>query len=189
MIEDDVYGTLSYEPRRPKAAKAYDNSGNVLYCSSFSKTVSPGLRIGWILAGRYQEKIKYQKFLDNICTSIHPQLALAEFLSKGGYRRCARHSARVYRQRMDQLRRLVSDIFPDGTRITNPKGGFLLWIELPKKYDTLELYHKAMNKKIAITPGILFSAQGQYKNHIRLSCGAVDGEQARKSISMLNKLL
>lgn len=189
LIEDDVYGALSYEARRPKAAKAYDEGGNVLYCSSFSKTVAPGLRIGWILAGRYQEQIKYQKFLDNISTAIHPQLTLAEFLSKGGYRRCVRHSARIYRQRMEQLRRWVSDIFPQDTRITNPKGGFLLWVELPKKYNSLELYRKAMEKKIAITPGILFSAQGQYKNHIRLSCGAVEGEQARKSIIMLAKIL
>jgi len=189
LIEDDVYGALSYEPRRPKAAKAYDNSGNVLYCSSFSKTVSPGLRIGWILAGQYKEQTKYQKFLDNISTSIHPQLTLAEFLSKGGYRRCIRHSARIYHQRMNQLRRWVSEAFPQGTRITNPNGGFLLWIELPKKHDALTLYRKAMDKKIAITPGILFSAQGQYKNHIRLSCGAVDGEQARKTINALAKLL
>lgn len=189
LIEDDVYGALSYEPKRPKSAKAYDQTGNVLYCSSFSKTVSPGLRIGWILAGRYQEQVKYQKFLDNISTAIHPQLTLAEFLSKGGYRRCIRHSARIYRQRMEQLRRWVSDIFPPGTRITNPKGGFLLWVELPEEFDSLELYRKAMDKKIAITPGILFSAQGQYKNHIRLSCGAVEGEQARKSIMALAKLL
>lgn len=189
LIEDDIYGALSYEPRRPKAAKAYDKKGNVLYCSSFSKTVSPGLRIGWILAGQYHEKIKYQKFLDNISTAIHPQLTLAEFLSKGGYRRCIRHSARIYRQRMDQLRRWVSEAFPQGTRITTPQGGFLLWVELPKKYDALALYRKAMDKKIAITPGILFSAQGQYKNHIRLSCGAVEGEQARKAIKVISTLL
>ena len=189
IIEDDVYGALSFEPRRPKALKSYDDSGNILYCSSFSKTVSPGLRIGWIIAGKHQDKVKYQKFLDNICTSIHPQLTLAEFLAKGGYRRCTRHASRIYRQRMDQLRRLVSDYFPEGTRITNPKGGFLLWVELPETYSCLELYRKAMSKKIAITPGILFSAQGQYKNHIRLSCGAVDGSLAKKSIKTLANLL
>jgi len=189
LIEDDVYGSLSYEAKRPKAAKSYDHTGNVLYCSSFSKTVSPGLRIGWILAGQYQDQVRYQKFLDNITTAIHPQLTLAEFLSKGGYRRCTRHAARVYRQRMEQLRHLVSVNFPEGTRIANPKGGFLLWVELPKKYDCLELYRKAMEKKIAITPGVLFSAQAQYKNHIRLSCGAVDVEQAKNSIKMLVRLL
>ena len=189
LIEDDVYGALSYEPRRPKAAKAFDNSSNVLYCSSFSKTVSPGLRIGWIIAGRYQEQVAYQKFLDNICTATHPQLTLAEFLAKDGYRRCIRHCARVYRQRMEQLRHWITDAFPPGTRISNPQGSFLLWVELPKTVDCLDLYRKAMEKKIAITPGVLFSAQGQYQHHIRLSCGAVEGEQARKSISTLAKLM
>lgn len=189
LIEDDVYGTLSYEAPRPKAAKSFDSSGNVLYCSSFSKTVAPGLRIGWIVAGCFHEQVKYQKFLDNISTAIHPQLVMAEFLAKDSYRRCIRHSARIYRQRMDQLRRWVSEAFPEGTRITNPKGGFLLWVELPAAYDSLALYEKAMAKKIAITPGLLFSAQGQYQHHIRLSCGAVEGELARKSIYALAKLL
>lgn len=189
LIEDDIYGSLSYEPRRPKAAKAFDTTGNVLYCSSFSKTVAPGLRIGWMLAGKYKEKTRHQKFLENISTSIYPQLTLAEFLAKGGYRRCVRHSAQVYRKRMDQLRRWVSEAFPRGTRITSPKGGFVLWVELPKKYDAISLYRKAMDKKIAITPGILFSAQGQYKNHIRLSCGSVGGELAHKTINSLARLL
>lgn len=189
LIEDDVYGALSYAPKRPRAAKAYDQTGQVLYCSSFSKTVSPGLRIGWILAGRYMEQVRYQKFLDNISTSIYPQLMLAEFLAKGSYRRSIRHAARVYRQRMEQLRRWVSEFFPAGTRISNPQGGFLLWVELPENYDSLELYRRAMAKKIAITPGILFSAQGQYKNHLRLSCGAVEAERARKSIMALARLL
>jgi DNA-binding transcriptional MocR family regulator len=189
LIEDDVYGVLSYEPRRPKAAKAFDTRGNVLYCSSFSKTVSPGLRIGWILAGRYQQQVIYQKFLDNICSAPHPQLSLAEFLAKDGYRRSIRHAARVYRQRMEQLRLWIAEAFPQGTRISNPQGGFLLWVELPKKVDCLDLYRKAMEKKIAITPGVLFSAQGQYRHHIRLSCGAVEGEQARKSIFTLAKLM
>ena len=83
----------------------------------------------------------------------------------------------------------MSDAFPAGTRITNPQGGFLVWVELPNGIDCLELYRRAMEKKIAITPGILFSAQGQYQHHIRLSCGAVEGEQARRSIAVLAKLL
>ena len=113
----------------------------------------------------------------------------AEFLAKDGYRRCVRHGARVYRQRMEQLRHWIAEAFPPGTRISNPQGGFLLWVELPKAVDCLELYRKAMDKKIAITPGVLFSAQGQYQHHIRLSCGAVEGEQAKRSIGVLAKLM
>jgi len=189
LIEDDVYGALSYEPKRPKAIKAYDESGNVLYCSSFSKTIAPGLRIGWIIAGQHHDQVLYQKFLDNISTAIHPQLTMAELLSHGAYRRCVRHSARVYRLRMEHMRRWVAEFFPIGTRLSNPQGGYLLWIELPKSIDSFALYRNAMEKKIAISPGILFSAQGQYQHHIRLSCGAVEGDQLRKSIRTLSKLL
>ena len=189
LIEDDIYGSLSYTGSRPKAARAFDNSGNVLYCSSFSKTLAPGMRVGWILAGKYHEQIRYQKFLDNISTTTYPQLVLAEFLAKGSYRQNIRRTARIYARRMEQIRRWVSEYFPKGTRITNPQGGFVLWVELPEKYDCLKLYRQALEKKIAITPGILFSAQGQYKNHIRLSCGSVEGEQMRKSVMTIAKLL
>jgi DNA-binding transcriptional MocR family regulator len=189
IIEDDVYGSLSYVLPRPKAIKSYDKSDNILYCSSFSKTIAPGLRLGWIIPGRYIDKVKYQKFLDNIGTAIHSQLTMAEFLGKGSYRRTLRHASRVYRQRMDLFRKWILEYFPAGTKISNPEGGFLVWVELPKKYKSQIIYRDAMNMKITITPGILFSAQGQYKNHLRLSCGAIEGEKLRKAILKLSKII
>jgi len=189
LIEDDVCGILSYDSVRPKALKSYDNEQMVIYCSSFSKTVAPGLRIGWIVAGIYKKPVIYRKFLDNISTSILPQMALAELLAKTSYRRKMRQVASVYRLRMDRLRYWVARYFPAGTRISNPAGGFLLWVELPKKIDCLTLYHQAMEKKIATTPGVLFSVQGQYNHHLRLSCGAVEGELAEKSIKKLAVLM
>lgn len=188
LIEDDEYGFLSYTQQRPKAAKAFDKKDAVIFCSSFSKTVSPGLRLGWMLAGRYTEQIKYKKFLDNISTAIHPQLAMSEFLNRGSFQRSVRKAAKIYQRRMEQLRYWVSEFFPAGTRISNPQGGFLLWVELPKQVDGFELYQAAMNHRIAITPGMLFTAQAQYKHHIRLSCGAVEGEQASQSIRKLGEL-
>ncbi|NOZ53700.1 MAG: PLP-dependent aminotransferase family protein [Gammaproteobacteria bacterium] len=189
LIEDDIYGGLSYETPRPKSAKSYDKSGNVIYCSSFSKTVSPGLRIGWILPGRFTEQVRYKKFLGNISTSVHPQIALAEFLERGLYRKNTRRAARIYHRRMEQLKHWISEYFPADTLITQPRGGFLLWLELPKNTNALTLYRNAIDKRIAITPGILFSAQGQYQHHIRLSCGAVEGELARKSLKILGALV
>ncbi len=188
LIEDDVYGFLSYEQRRPKSTKAYDVQQNVLYCSSFSKTVAPGLRIGWIVPGRYYDRVKYLKFLDNISTANHTQSTMAEFLAKGAFTRSVRSASRIYQQRMEQLRYWVNDCFPDDTRLSHPTGGFLLWVELPKTIDCMELYRKALEKRIAISPGILFSAQGQYRHHVRLSCGVVEGEQARESVKTLGRL-
>ena len=189
LIEDDEYGFLSYGKRRSKAAKAFDDRGNVIYCSSFSKTVSPGLRLGWMLPGRFREPIVYQKFLDNISTAIHPQLAMSEFLARGSFQRCTRQAARTYKHRMEQLRHWISEFFPKQTRVSNPEGGFILWLELPKQVDALVLYQEALTRRIAITPGILFSAQGQYKHHIRLSCGVVEGEKARRSIKLLGEMI
>jgi len=188
LIEDDVYGFLSYEQPRPKSAKSYDKTGNVIYCSSFSKTVAPGIRIGWMIPGRFTEQVAYQKFLDNISTAVHPQLALAEIIHRGQFKKAVRQSARLYQHRMEQLRYWITEYFPEGTRLTVPQGGFVIWLELPKQIDALELYRKAMEKRISISPGQLFSSQTQYKHHIRLSCGAVDGELAHKSVKTLGKL-
>jgi len=189
LIEDDEYGFLSYSARRPKAIKAYDERDRVIYCSSFSKTVAPGLRLGWMVSDRYSKAIKYQKFLDNISTAIHPQLAMAEFLAKGGFRRCTRKAAQIYHHRMEQFRAWVSEYFPAGTRLSNPQGGFILWLVLPNQVDAFALYHEAMQKKIAITPGCLFSAQEQFTHHIRISCGVVEGDQARRSLRNLAELV
>ncbi|MDX1812103.1 MAG: PLP-dependent aminotransferase family protein, partial [Gammaproteobacteria bacterium] len=188
LIEDDVYGPLAYQGKRPRAAKAFDVNDNVIYCSSFSKIVAPGLRIGWVVAGLYAESIQYHKFLDNISTAAIPQLTMVEMLAKGNLRRTSLNAARIYQHRMELMRRSISQNFPASTRISNPQGGFLLWVELPESIDSVELYERAMEKKIAITPGLLFSAQGQYRHHVRLSCGAVDVETMKKSIEVLARL-
>jgi DNA-binding transcriptional MocR family regulator len=85
LIEDDIYGDLSYRDERPLVAKAYDTTGNVLLCSSFSKTLAPGYRVGWIAAGRYQEQIERIKMITSVATPSPTQLAIAEFLANGGY--------------------------------------------------------------------------------------------------------
>ncbi len=188
LIEDDVYGPLSFSRHRPRPLAASDETGNVIYCSSFSKSVAPGLRLGWMLPGRWREAVRYRKFLANISTAVHPQLALAELMARGSLARNHRRVTPVYQQRMAQLRDWVGRYFPAGTRATNPEGGFLLWLELPRGIDSLELYRRAMQAGIAITPGVLFSARGQYDHHVRLSCGVVEGEPARQAIQRLGAL-
>ncbi len=188
LIEDDVFGTLSYSQPRPKAAKAFDENNAVLYCSSFSKTLAPGYRIGWIVAGKHLEQVKYQKFLDNISTTIIPQITLAEFLARDAYKRCIKNTIRTYKQRMTQLRHWVHQYFPPNTRLTNPQGGMVLWIELPAEIDSLILYRLALEKNIAISPGILFSPRQEYSNYVRLSCGNLSGERALKAVKKVGAL-
>lgn len=188
LIEDDVYGALSYRQPRPKAAKAFDVHDQVILCSSFSKTIAPGYRVGWVFTKRYRERILYQKFLDNISTASLPQLALATFLSRGAYTRTIRHNVQIYRQRMDKFQFLINQYFPPHTRLSRPSGGFVLWAELPESVGSMKLYELAMAKRIAISPGELFCTHGQYHHHLRLSCGVVDGEVMVKAVKTLGKL-
>lgn len=169
LIEDDIYGDLSYNDERPFVAKSFDKTGNVLLCSSFSKTVAPGYRVGWIAAGRYQEQIERGKMLANVATPSPTQLALAEFLANGGYEHHLRSIRRVYARQSAQMGEAIGHAFPAGTRVSRPQGGFVLWVEMPESVDSLILYGKAKALGITIAPGSIFSVDGKYRNCIRLN--------------------
>ena len=169
LIEDDIYGDLSYSDERPSVAKSFDNSGNVLLCSSFSKTLAPGYRVGWVAAGRYQEQIERGKMLANVATASPPQLAIAEFLANGGYEHHLRSIRRVYARQAAQMGDAIGRAFPVGTRVSRPQGGFVLWVEMPAGVDSLDLYKKAKIQGITIAPGPIFSIDGRYRNCVRLN--------------------
>lgn len=169
LIEDDVYGDLGFAPTRPTATKAYDTQGLVLHCSSFSKTLAPGYRIGWIAPGRFLDAVVRLKSLFNIATASPTQLAIIEFLTSGGYDRHLRVTRRVYARQLAEVRAAVDRAFPAGTRITRPEGGFVVWAELPEGVDTMRLYEAALEERIAIAPGALFTTGDKYGNCVRLN--------------------
>ena len=169
LIEDDVYGDLAFGPSRPTAVKAYDERGLVLYCSSFSKTLAPGYRVGWIVPGKYERRVRQLKAFFNIATASPTQLAIAEFLTNGGYDQHLRRLRRVYSRQVAKTRDAVGRYFPPETRVTRPEGGFILWVEMPKEVDAQRLYEEAMKEKIGIAPGTLFSTGDRFRNCIRLN--------------------
>jgi DNA-binding transcriptional MocR family regulator len=169
LIEDDIYGDLYFGSERPKVAKAFDRKGLVLLCSSFSKTLSSGYRVGWVAPGRFQAEIERQKFVNTLATATLPQMAIAEFLEVGGYDRHLRSVRRAYARQVAQMGQAVSRVFPPGTRVTRPAGGFLLWVEMPLEVDSLQLYERALQSGITLTPGPLFSATGKYRHCVRLN--------------------
>lgn len=188
LIEDDIYGDITFEIPRPRAVKAWDDDGRVLLCSSFSKSLEPGLRLGWVAPGRYLEKLMHLKLTASMATATLPQMAVAEFLQHGGYDRHVRNANAAYRRRRDRMLTLISRHFPPGTRATCPGGGFVLWVELPERVDALTLYQQALERKISIAPGPLFSAKRKYRHFIRLSYASAEGEAAESAIRTLGEL-
>lgn len=188
LIEDDIYGDLSYRQPRPPPVKSFDTSGNTLLCSSFSKTLVPGFRIGYVLAGNWSARLRHLKLLGNVATAGLPQVALAEYLQRGGYDRLVRQAAQTYRWRSEQIRTLVLNYFPQGTLVTRPQGGFVLWVEMPPEVDCVRLHDLALLAGISVTPGVIFSPGGDYRHHIRVSCGQLAAEQAEPAIRRLGQI-
>ena len=171
LIEDDVYGELHFEGTRPKAIKAFDTEGRVLYCSSVSKTLSPGLRVGWSVPGRYQIKIEQLKMAMNWMTSIASQLTVAAFLGNRGYDRHLRQLRRAYQSQIVRMTQAICEYFPAETKVTRPNGGYILWLELPNEFEAMALYEEALEHQISVAPGVMFSPSGNYRNCLRLNCG------------------
>lgn len=191
LIEDDIYGDLSYRDDRPSVAKSFDKTGNVLLCSSFSKTLAPGYRVGWIAAGRFQEQIERSKMISSVATPSPTQLAIAEFLANGGYDHHLRSIRRVYAKQTAQMGAAIGRFFPQGTRVTRPQGGFVLWVEMPSQVDALSLYNRAQEFGISIAPGHIFSIEGKFRNCIRLNAAAWNAcvEAAVETLGNLAKQL
>jgi DNA-binding transcriptional MocR family regulator len=187
LIEDDIYGDLPFANERPSVAKAYDRKGTILLCSSFSKTLAPGYRVGWIAPGRFQPEIERLKVLANIATASPTQLAIAEFLANGGYDHHLRSLRRAYANQVALMGEAIGRHFPPGTRVTRPAGGSILWLELPEYVDAVELYGDALKEGITIAPGPIFSATGKYRNNIRLNA-AFWSERIELAIKTLGTL-
>lgn len=188
LIEDDIYGDIYFGAARPKTAKAFDKEGLVLLCSSFSKTIAPGYRVGWTAPGRFKAQVEHLKSMNTIATATLPQMAVARFLESGGYDRHLRKLRKALATQVQRVTLAVRQYFPEGTRITRPTGGFVLWVELPKSVDSLELYRKALEKKISIAPGPIFSAKQKYQNFIRLSCGQAWSDSLEQALKTLGRL-
>jgi DNA-binding transcriptional MocR family regulator len=187
LIEDDVYGDLGFGPRRPTSARAYDDAGLVLYCSSFSKTLAPGYRVGWIAPGRYRQKVERLKALFNLATASPTQLAVAEFLTSGGYDRHLRAMRRTYAAQVAEVRAAIAGAFPSGTTVTRPQGGYVVWVELPPKVDALALYEAAVRKGISVAPGTLFTTSDRFRSCIRVSAASWS-ERIREALRTVGEI-
>ncbi|WP_281424394.1 PLP-dependent aminotransferase family protein [Paludibacterium yongneupense] len=192
LIEDDVYTELYFGNRRPLPAKAYDKEGLVMHCSSFSKCLAPGYRIGWVAPGRFGKEIEQLKLMTTLSASVPAQAAIADYLQTGGYDKHLRKLRQALEAQSSSLNEAIRRHFPDDIRVSRPKGGYFLWVEFPARFDTLQLHRLAAAQGISIAPGPIFSASRQYRNCIRLNFGSpwsADFEQALATLGALIKSL
>jgi DNA-binding transcriptional MocR family regulator len=188
VIENDVYHELYFGETRPSTLKNFDTKGLVLHCASFSKSLTASYRIGWAMPGRYRAQVEKLKFLNTLTTPSVPQVAVADYLRQDGYDRHLRQVRKAYRQQARIMSAMVQRFFPAGTRVSSPQGGYVLWVELPPRVDSMQLYQAALAHGITIGPGYMFSTKNDFRHFIRLNYSYPWTSQTEGALRTLGEL-
>lgn len=188
LVEDDVYGDIHFARERPRPFAALDGDADVLYCSSFSKSLAPGYRVGWIAAGAHTHRVMERKLAFSLCGAVLPQVALAQFLASGAYDTHLRSVRRLFQDNLARMARAVEASFPPETKMSRPAGGFVLWLELPRRFDSRALFDAALEQGICFAPGDVFSASRRFRNCLRLSAGHAWDDRLEDGIRRLGRL-
>ncbi|BFM51249.1 PLP-dependent aminotransferase family protein [Marinomonas sp. THO17] len=189
IIEDDIYGDISFQFPRPKTIKSFDTDGRVMLCSSFSKSIAPGMRVGWIAPGRYRDKVTHIKYVSSSMCPVMPQLAVAKFIRLGGYAKHIRNMRLNYEKQRDMLLKAIKTYLPKDTRVSYPAGSFILWVELGKDIDSMKLVEKCRQQGVGFAPGPLFSSTGKYRNCFRLNYSEKNIEKREEGIKILGRVI
>lgn len=189
LVEDDVYGNIYFGAGRPKPCKFYDEAGIVMWVGSVSKTLAPGYRVGWVAPGKFKEKIIRQKLVQTVSSPSLFSDVIADFLEHGRYD----HHLRMFRKKLYanylHIQKSVTEYFPDNTKISEPKGGFMLWLELDKRICTEDLYDEAVSQKVNFAPGRMFSQYNQYQNCMRLNYALEWTDRVESDLEKLGKMI
>ncbi len=188
LIEDVIFNDLLASDERRKAAKAFDTEGWVMLCGSFSKTVAPGMRLGWVEAGRWKDAVARLKRVQGVPTNHVMEQALADLLTQGSYESRLRKLSSLMKARLAEARRLISEAFPRGARVSAPGSGYTLWVELPEGFDTMQLFQMCRSEGITFGPGALFSATDRFANCLRLSFAGPWTDTERSALTRIGEL-
>lgn len=191
IIEDDVFGGLAYQ-NRPQTLKTLDTEGRVIYCNSLSKTLDSRLRLGWVLAGKYQHQIEKRLISDNMGSLNLMQSAVGEFLTTGKYRQHLNKIRRNYRVNQRDFTACLTQAFDrcpslkGNYHLSKPEGSFLCWLTLPQYADGFVIYQAALAAGISLLPGKMFSTKGQYNHCIRFSFASFqNNKQWQQGLTLL----
>uniref|UniRef100_I2Q3Q0 Transcriptional regulator with HTH domain and aminotransferase domain n=1 Tax=Desulfovibrio sp. U5L TaxID=596152 RepID=I2Q3Q0_9BACT len=188
VIEDDVYGDLYFDGPRPRCLASYDTSGHVMHCSSFSKTLAPGFRVGYLLPGRFAAKAFEIKATTNVCCATPTQMAVAAYLAQGAFERHLRKTRAVLERQARMTEARILEHFPAGTRVTHPSGGTVVWVQMPEEVDSITLFYEAKARGISVAPGNIFSSCDAFDNFLRLSYGNAWTPAVEAALATLGQL-
>ncbi|MFU7708808.1 PLP-dependent aminotransferase family protein [Aeromonas veronii] len=189
LVEDDVYAEVYFGRERPKPIRHWDQRGDSLLCSSFSKCLAPGFRVGWVVAGPHAERVQRLQLMSTLSTNVPSQLALAEMLRQGGVDAHFRRLRHTLAQRQQQMRAALLRLLPGEVRISSPDGGYFLWLEFPAHLDSRALHTQALGSGFSVAPGALFSSQGQHNHCLRLNSSHPWSEQLEQALTRLAALI
>ncbi|HJX04971.1 MAG TPA: PLP-dependent aminotransferase family protein [Thermoplasmata archaeon] len=159
IIEDDPYGELRYRGKHIPPIKSFDDEGRVIYMSTFSKILSPGLRVGWVVAHEdILRKLVVAKQSADVCTNVLGQRIAHEYIARGHIDPQIEKIKKIYSKKMDVMLSGMDEFMPDGIEWTKPEGGMFLWVDLPDWMDSGELLKKALKKRVAFVTGKAFFA-------------------------------
>ena len=185
VVEDNPYGLLGFDEPSPNAMRAQD-SENVIYLGTFSKTIAPGLRIGWALVpSSLKEKLIIASESSILCPSNFAQLAISSYLAEQPWRDQIASFCDLYKLRRDAMLESLDEHFPAVAKWTKPSGGFYVWVTLPPEIDTTALMPKAIVAKVAYVPGTAFFADGFGSWSLRLSYCFPTPERIRDGVKAL----
>ncbi|TWJ02399.1 DNA-binding transcriptional MocR family regulator [Mucilaginibacter frigoritolerans] len=188
VIEDDLYGELFFKGSRPDTIKAYDTDGWVMYCNSFTKTLVPGFRIGWCAAGRFTYEVARIKSMHNGSTANFSQLVVLQLLNSGSYERHLQKFRLELHKNLIRTTNLIEQHFPEGTKVTRPNGGLVIWVELPENINTVNFQEKAFQYEVSYAPGEIFSSKGDYQHYLRISYCNLWENKVQKALIRLGQL-
>lgn len=189
LIDDDLFGNLFFSGTRPKPCKVFDQSGIVMWCGGVSKTLAPGYRVGWVAPGKFKDKVIRQKLVQTVTLPSLFQEVIADFMEHGGYDQHLRILRHTLHTNCLKFQQAIEDYFPENTKISQPQGGFFLWLDLDKRIDTTKLYETALKHKLSFAPGSMFSQNSNFNNCMRLNFALPWDDLLEQDIRRLGNLV
>jgi DNA-binding transcriptional MocR family regulator len=193
LIEDDTYSELVNEPARGeaplRAMKSWDRNGNVIYCASLHKILAPGLRVGWMMPGRWQARVEMLKYTQTRSNEDLSQLTAAAYMASPAYDRHLRRLRSTLQGQREKTAEAIARFFPPGTRLNLPQGGLSLWVALPGNVSSKQVFDVALQEQILITPGLMFSNSLRFDSYLRINCGWPYGQEVEHALQRLGRIV